>query len=56
MATNLEIRATQKGYLYDLLEAKADNKDIDSLIAKLKASMDAEDFAYAEKVFKERKK
>jgi hypothetical protein len=55
MASSHEIRMTQKSILFDLLEAKEEKKGIDTLIAKMKASMDAEDFAYAEKVFKELK-
>ena len=56
MASGIEIRTTQKAFLFDLLEAREENKSIETLIAKMKASMEAEDFAYAEKVFKELKR
>jgi len=53
MSTGVEIRTTQKTYLYDLLKAKKDNQSIDEVIKKLKASMEAEDFAYVEKIINE---
>ena len=53
MATNLEIRTIQKTILSDMLEAKKENKSIDELIKKMKATMEAEDFAYVEKIINE---
>jgi hypothetical protein len=50
MATSLEIRTLQKTVLTDLLEAKKGKGDIDDLIRKMRATMEAEDFAYVEKV------
>jgi len=50
MATSLEIRTLQKTVLTDLLEAKKGKGDIDDLIRKMKATMEAEDFAYVEKI------
>jgi hypothetical protein len=54
MATGLEIRTVQKAHLYDMLEAKREKKSIDDLINKMKATMEAEDFAYVEKVINEK--
>jgi hypothetical protein len=53
MATSLEIRTLQKAWLYDLVEAKKEGKNIDFLVRKMKASMEAEDFAYVEKIINE---
>ncbi|MCL2633913.1 MAG: hypothetical protein FWD34_05290 [Oscillospiraceae bacterium] len=50
MATNTEIRTTLKSWYYDLLKTKKDNGSIDELIEKMKATMDAEDVAYVEKI------
>ena len=50
MATDMEIRKTQKAFLYDLLKAKKENKPIDDLIEMMRAEMEQEDFAYVEKV------
>ncbi|MCL2633654.1 MAG: hypothetical protein FWD34_03970 [Oscillospiraceae bacterium] len=55
MATGIEIRTTQKALLYDMLKAKMENGSIDDLIKKMKASMEAEDFAYVEKIINEEK-
>ena len=54
MATNTEVRTTQKAMLYDLLEAKSNGKSIDDLINKMKATMEAEDFAHVEKTINEK--
>jgi len=53
MATDAEIRTTQKAMLYDLIKAKNENKPIDQLISKMKATMEAEDFAHVEKIIRE---
>jgi len=53
MATDAEIRTTQKAMLYDLIKAKNENKPIDQLISKMKAMMEAEDFAHVEKIIEE---
>jgi len=59
MATGIEIRTAQKTALYDLLTAKAEVADdknsasykaLEKLINKTKATMEAEDVAYVEKM------
>jgi len=53
MASGIEIRTTQKAFLFDLLKAKADSgnaeKALNSLITKMEAIMEEEDVAYVEK-------
>ncbi|MCL2853880.1 MAG: hypothetical protein FWE20_12805 [Defluviitaleaceae bacterium] len=51
MATNLELRSSQKRTLYKLLKLKAVNKaytviDLDDVINELEAEMEPEDVAY----------
>ena len=53
MPSNMEIRTTQKSVLFDLLEAEKEKRDIKTLIKKLKATMEAEDVAYVEKILHE---
>jgi len=52
MATGLEIRTVQKSHLYDLLKAKEGVLSVEALIEKMEASMEAEDFAYVQKIVK----
>jgi len=53
MASSIEIRTTQKAFLFDLLKAKIDSNDaekaLNSLITKMEAIMEEEDVAYVEK-------
>jgi len=52
MASGIEIRTTQKAFLFDLLKAKQDadaEKALNSLITKMEAIMEEEDVAYVEK-------
>jgi len=62
MATGIEIRTAQKTALYDLLTLKAEiekenngvlHKGLAKLINKTKATMEAEDVAYVEKMIAE---
>jgi hypothetical protein len=53
MASSLEIRTIQKTVLYDILEVKSGKSSIDDLIRKMKAAMEAEDFAHVEKIINE---
>ena len=55
MATGFEIRTSQKSILFDLLKAKKGEGNLDDIIKKMKASMEAEDFAYVEKIINEDK-
>jgi hypothetical protein len=62
MANVMEIRVWQKDKLYELLETKLEmerenieTRLIDRLINKNKASMEAEDVAYVEKMIAELK-
>ena len=53
MATNTEIRTTQKAILYDMLDAQKKNGSISDLIKKMKATMEPEDFAYVMQIIEE---
>jgi len=58
MASSIELRASQKSELFDLLKLKKDNesanlKGLNELILKMKAVMEAEDVAYVEKIISE---
>ncbi|MCL2637951.1 MAG: hypothetical protein FWD48_06210 [Oscillospiraceae bacterium] len=60
MASNVEIRVIQKTELYDLLALKKQNDKngikvggLNELINKKKATMEAEDVAYVEKMIAE---
>ncbi|MCL1822958.1 MAG: hypothetical protein FWG44_02025 [Oscillospiraceae bacterium] len=57
MASSIEIRTMQKTALFDLLKLKKDNekeginlKYLNELIIRAKATMEAEDVAYVEKM------
>jgi hypothetical protein len=55
MATNAELRVVQNTSLFKLLKIKKDNPTLDIIgldtaIAELKASMNAEEVAYVEKL------
>ena len=50
MATDTEIHTTLRAWLYDTMKIKKQNGTLDDLIEKYKATMDAEDFAYVEKI------
>ncbi|MCL1819823.1 MAG: hypothetical protein FWG36_04095 [Oscillospiraceae bacterium] len=60
MPSNMEMRTMQKTALYDLLKLKRDNEKSENkveglfeLINKAKATMEAEDVAYVEKMIAE---
>ena len=56
MATNNELRSSQKALLFKLLMLKKEitnNKTLDIAIVEAKATMEAEDAAYVEKMIAE---
>jgi len=56
MVSSIEIRTTQKAFLFDLLKAEQEEnaeKALKTLITKMKTVMEAEDVAYVEKGIEE---
>ncbi|MCL2696926.1 MAG: hypothetical protein FWE74_02455 [Oscillospiraceae bacterium] len=60
MASSIEIRATQKTALYEILMLKKQNDKagtkvagLNQLVTKMKVAMEAEDVAYVEKMIAE---